>query len=156
MTREEIDFIGSMNMCDEISNEAYKKIVCHFREQEPCEDAISRQEAIEAMYALCNTDETLKENPWRDNPHIDAITDAIEDLPSVNPLSKDYNTIYYTPQPKTGYWILTSDDDCEYCTCSECGYQNGENWMIGSQIKFCQECGAKMIEPQESEGVRND
>lgn len=35
MTREELDFIGSMNMCDEISNEAYKKIVCHCREQEP-------------------------------------------------------------------------------------------------------------------------
>lgn len=52
---------------------------------EPCEDAISRQAAIDAMYALCNTGETLKENPWRDNPHIDAITDAIEDLPPVNP-----------------------------------------------------------------------
>lgn len=35
MTREDLDFIGSMNMCDEISNEAYKKIVCHFEEQEP-------------------------------------------------------------------------------------------------------------------------
>ena len=52
-------------------------------------------------------------------------------------------------KPKTGHWILTSDDDLEYCTCSECGYQNGENWMIGSQIKFCQECGAKMQEREE-------
>ena len=52
-------------------------------------------------------------------------------------------------EPKTGHWILTSDDDYEYCTCSECGYQNGENWMIGSQIKYCQECGARMVEPQE-------
>ena len=42
MTREELDFIGSMNMCDEISNEAYKKIVCHCEEQEPCEDAMNR------------------------------------------------------------------------------------------------------------------
>ena len=25
MTREEADFIGALNMCDEISNEAYKK-----------------------------------------------------------------------------------------------------------------------------------
>lgn len=48
MTREELDFIGSMNMCDEISNEAYKKIVCHCEGQEPCEDAISRQAAIRA------------------------------------------------------------------------------------------------------------
>ena len=49
-------------------------------------------------------------------------------------------------EPKIGHWILTSDDDYEYCTCSECGYQNGKNWMIGSQIKYCQECGAKMTE----------
>jgi len=59
-------------------------------------------------------------------------------------------------EPKTGHWILTSDDDCEYCTCSECGYQNGENWMIGSVIKFCQECGAKMAEPQLLKYADND
>ena len=35
MTREDLDFIGSMNMCDEISDDAYKKIVCHCEEQEP-------------------------------------------------------------------------------------------------------------------------
>lgn len=46
MTREEADFIGGMNMCDEISNEAYKKIVCHCEEQEPCEDAVSRYDAV--------------------------------------------------------------------------------------------------------------
>lgn len=52
-------------------------------------------------------------------------------------------------EPKTGHWILTSDDDYEYCTCSECGYQNGENWMIGSQIEYCSHCGAKMQEVEE-------
>ncbi len=40
MTREDLDFIGSMNMCDEISNEAYKKIVCHCEEQEHIFDKI--------------------------------------------------------------------------------------------------------------------
>ena len=50
-----------------------------------CEDAISRRAALDAMYALCDTGETLKENPWRDNPHIDAIIDAIENLPTVIP-----------------------------------------------------------------------
>ena len=49
MTREELDFIGSMNMCDEISNEAYKKIVCHCEEQEPCEDAVNRVDALKAL-----------------------------------------------------------------------------------------------------------
>ena len=45
---------------------------------------------------------------------------------------------------KRGEWILTEDDNYEYCTCSECGYQNGENWMNGSDIPFCAECGADM------------
>ena len=49
MTKEEMDFIGGMNMCDEISNEAYKKIVCNCEEQEPCEDTISRKAAIDAV-----------------------------------------------------------------------------------------------------------
>lgn len=34
MTKQELDFIGSMNMCDEISNEAYEKIVNHMEETE--------------------------------------------------------------------------------------------------------------------------
>ena len=52
-----------------------------------------------------------------------------------------------TAEPKRGRWILSSDEEFEYCTCSECGYQNGENWMIGSEIKYCENCGAKMDEP---------
>ena len=45
MTKQEADFIGSMNMCDEISNEAYKKIMCNceVEEQQPCEDCVSRE-----------------------------------------------------------------------------------------------------------------
>ena len=89
----------------------------------PCGDAISRQKVLDVI----NLNWYYRKN----------CIEAIENLPSVN------------PQQKTGYWILTSDDDYEYCTCSECGYQNGENWMIGSQIKFCQECGAKMQEAKE-------
>lgn len=46
-------------------------------------------------------------------------------------------------RPK-GKWILTQDEQYEYCTCSECGYQNGENWMNGSDIPFCAMCGADM------------
>jgi len=48
------------------------------------------------------------------------------------------------PERKKGKWILTEDDNYEYCTCSECGYQNGENWMNGSDIPFCAVCGADM------------
>ncbi len=47
-------------------------------------------------------------------------------------------------EPKTGHWILSQDDVYEYCTCSNCGYMNGENWMNGSDIPFCANCGADM------------
>lgn len=52
MTKEEADFIGGMNMCDEISNEAYKKIMCHCEEQETCEDAVSRKAVINQIYPI--------------------------------------------------------------------------------------------------------
>ena len=68
------------------------KLTQAISEQEPCEDAISRPAVLDAMYELCDIGETLNENPWRDNPHIDAIADAINNLPPVN------------PQPKTGHW----------------------------------------------------
>ena len=110
----------------------YREVLEHLEEieQESCEDAISRQAVLDKKELV----------ELEDGQSFYCISpEDVETLPPV------------TPQQKIGHWILTSDDDLEYCTCSECGYQNGENWMIGSQIKFCQECGAKMIEPQKSE-----
>ena len=98
-------------------------------------DAISRQAAIDAMCALCNTGETLKENPWRDNPHIDAIIDALDNLPSV------------TPQPKTGHWIIEVWNNKEHHTCSNCQH------VVTYEpcYHYCPYCGANMVEPKESE-----
>lgn len=97
---------------------------------EPCGDCISRENTLKAMIeqlGIRNEDYLI--------PAEATLYKVVKNMPPV------------TPQ-KIGHWILTSDDDYEYCTCSECGYQNGENWMIGSQIKYCQECGCRMIEPQ--------
>lgn len=60
-----------------------------------------------------------------------------------------------TPQePKTGHWIY----DNFIWRCSECnetpktmGYVGTADFMT-EHFKFCNHCGAKMIEPQESEG----
>ena len=104
---------------------------------QPYEDAISRQAILnefeEDQYHL----EFCIEHGIDRSISMDMVRIRLHDMPSVQ------------PEPKTGHWILTSDDDLEYCTCSECGYQNGENWMIGSQIKFSQECGAKMQKSEE-------
>ena len=68
---------------------------------------------------------------------------AVEQLPSVNP-----------PKPKTGHWIEEDmfDGDVAY-RCSEC---NELFWIEDGTPKdngydFCPKCGARMVEPQESE-----
>ena len=107
-----------------------------------CGDAISRQAVLDAMYALCGTGETLKENPWRDNPHIDAITDAIDDLPSV------------TPQQRTGRC-----KDCKYFEYDSVAKVDGIPLIVAHEIcsKWGDGCKTKedgycfLFEPQESE-----
>lgn len=88
MTREDLDFIGAMNMCDEISNEAYKKIMCHCDEQEPCENAISRQAVLEMAYDMSAIDGEHFTEPYM-------VVDAedIQKLPPVNPQPK---TVLYS------------------------------------------------------------
>jgi len=96
--------------------------------QEPCDNAVSRQAALDAMYELCNTGETLEENPWRDNPHIDAIIDAINNLPPVNP-----------QEPKSGHWIhRTQDGGCFWEECSVCHTERAFS------TKYCPDCGTYM------------
>lgn len=102
-------------------------------EMQPNEDCISREQAKDAMYALCKTG-TLKDNPWRDNPHIDAITDVLDNLPSVQPTRP------------TGHWIEKEDYNLDtYYECSECG----ADYCIEGDIlihKYCPNCGARMVE----------
>lgn len=54
-------------------------------------------------------------------------------------------------EPKTGHWVkihpLQADDGGAYM-CSCCG--TGD-WRIKGTENFCHNCGAKMVEPQESE-----
>ena len=59
-----------------------------------------------------------------------------DNLPSVN------------PQPKTGHWITTRTfmhDGEFYCDRCKCDSPQNEKW------DYCPNCGAKMVEPQESE-----
>lgn len=91
-------------------------------EQEPCEDCISRQAVIDAMFGLCDDGE---------NPHIDAIADTIERIPSV------------TPQPKTGRWIEHFNESGKWYECDQCH----TDW--GGSVNYCPNCGARMAESEE-------
>ena len=83
---------------------------------------------------------------------VEVIDEFIGELPSVNP-----------QEPKTGHWkkIQSGDKDFpESIVCSRCGHENSyldfgiSSVPIGKSFKkskFCPNCGAKMVEPQESE-----
>jgi len=94
--------------------------------------------------------EELKKSPWatdkRGNGFEYLITEALDivadlcvkQLPSVRP-----------QEPKAGHWIY-SDECKEHGHCSCCGY-GSVDLVDGEPHIFCRNCGAKMVEPQESE-----
>lgn len=53
-----------------------------------------------------------------------------------------------TPQPKTGHWIRVDENKLR---CSECEVVHLIAQYPSGKIGWCPNCGAKMIEPQESE-----
>ena len=92
----------------------------------PCEDAISRQDALEVV----NANKTLD-----GNDAIVWIEKEIGDLPSV------------TPAPKIGRWIEKEDYNLDtYYECSVCSEPwttiDGTPWDNG--MNYCPNCGAKM------------
>lgn len=84
-------------------------------EQQPCDDAISRQAVDDAIYDYSRSCDV--------NYH--QIMEFIEKIPSV------------TPQPKTGHWIFDEILDKHYY-CSECKSMGVDYW------DYCPNCGAKM------------
>lgn len=103
----------------------YKRL----KEQEPCEDAINREEVLKLQYRIDDSS-TLS---TRDVVNIE----DIEDLPSV------------TPKEKTGYWINKEVRGKIEPYCSVCG----DSVDTIYHYNYCPNCGAKMVEPQESEDV---
>lgn len=52
-----------------------------------------------------------------------------------------------TPTPKKGKWIIMTIRGEKRPCCSKCGEGTGTIY----EYRFCPNCGAKMVEPQESE-----
>ena len=117
----------------------YKRML----QQEPCEDAISRQ----AVLALIT--EYQK--------GFDAVMN-IGGKVSMEELADDIKLLNssVTPQPKIGHWINKSQRSgcgvlfvASECTC--CGKKTPFN-CDEFIYRYCPNCGAKMVEPRESEG----
>ena len=90
-------------------------------------DCISREQAIEGVWEI--------ELAGLDNKKV---VDMLKALPSVTP-----------QEPRKGHWISTETKGVRYAfwcryKCSLCG-------GLSDCTNFCPNCGAKMVEPQESE-----
>ena len=90
-------------------------------------DCISRQVVIDLMMQKWgenfNGDDAMQES-----------IDAIREMPSVTP-----------QEPKTGHWI-TKPHVYGVTYCSECDFE-----LKIDNTNYCPNCGAKMVEPRESE-----
>ena len=115
--------------------------VMDWLEQEPITknnlgvDCISRTRAIERLKLNFPISQGADNSRDR-HRYMQALADlqAIKELPPVTP-----------QEPKTGHWI----DDTKYggTECSECGKWYPHATIAKSEIKYCSECGAKMVEP---------
>ena len=95
-------------------------------EQEPCEDAISRQAVLEkAVYT------ETEEGWWGYTVDVE----YIKSLPPVN------------PEPNTGHWIIHPKGIYAHLICDKCL----SNAPYDCRTNYCPNCGRRMVEPQESE-----
>ena len=110
-------------------------------EQVSCENAISRQATIEAFQMFRGYESNRTNAEW-----VDRIETVVKKLPPIN------------PQPKTGHWVEGQSDNpnIHNILCSRCieGYPSkghANSQYTREKFQWCPKCGAKMVEPQESE-----
>lgn len=136
-----------------------KSVILKVLEQQPCDDAISRQAAIDALRDVEN---------HAFNSYYKGLVKAhkvIVGLPSVTPqyteaeiqeiqkmeqaeIQKAYE-LGKAEQPKTGHWIYSGSYDVEgMLYCSNCKHKID---VSEGYFNFCPNCGAKM-EVEECEG----
>lgn len=121
-----------------LSEDEAKTCIEALEQQKPCEDCISRENTLKAMIeqlGIRNEDYLI--------PAEATLYKVVKRMPPV------------TPQPKTGHWIAYEvqlpDRTILNYRCSVCGRKLiGYNTETLSEAPFCH-CGAKMVEPQESE-----
>ena len=100
-------------------------------EQEPCDDAVSRQAVIDTI------------DRWVKNTHVLIAFPANEVMPLFESVHKLPSV---TPQPKMGRWSHDGSHWENRWICSECGYK-----LIDMQTNYCPNCGAKMQEVKDAD-----
>ena len=125
MTREEaIEKLELMRQ--KVDEETYRALILAIKalEQQPCDDAISR----EAVY------EMVMRADFRDGFTYQMFKDRLDKVPSVQPSRK-------------GHWIGIDEEPHEDYECDKCGYVCSTftvNIKPSDEYKFCPNCGADM------------
>jgi hypothetical protein len=131
-----------------------KQMAIQALSQEPCTDAVSRDEAINT--AIDAVDD------WDGGTNLrrtEIIINAMKQLPSVTPKSETVTEFAdrcrECGKMRKGHWIY--DETIENWRCSKCnetpktmGYVGTADFMA-EHFKFCNHCGRKMVESQEGE-----
>ena len=113
--------------------EVYKELG-EYCEIEPCDDVVSREAVKELIKSGISTD------TYED---IELVCKWVDEMPPVR------------PQEQTGHWIM-SDDGLYRPICDKCGAHPWKGYIPTVEeatdvFKYCPNCGARMVEPQESE-----
>lgn len=149
MTRESaIKQLKRMKMDMSHTGDEYNAIMVAIKalEQEPCDDAISRADAIKAVTTMCEEYTPTKSTY---HPHIDFVVEELNKLPPITP----------TPQPKTGHWIYHEEKrfisaehwECSWCHRTTMIYPFRVDGNDYDAMYYCPKCGAKMIEKEKEE-----
>ena len=112
----------------------------------------------------------LMEHVWRDKlDSSELIAEMINNAPTVKEIPTNIPIDVFekliSQEPKTGHWVEENINEwSRKVFCSECGcpppfehISNGDvysasGYGVSNKTKYCPNCGAKMFEPQESEG----
>ena len=136
MTNEEASFILAnidRRVCDDELNDALD-VAIKALEQEPCDDCISREATIDAIYKkYIGGKDAIKNAPINDlyADGLEEAVDAVWDMPSVQPTRP------------TGKWKKYLDEGgFLQCECSNCGLITNE------PDNYCPNCGARMGESE--------
>ena len=135
MTREEAINFGKMWLDmnkDAKDSNTYMFIELGIKalEQQPSDDCISREGAVELIAGI---DETDGNEPVFSGKQI---IKMLKSLPSV------------TPQRPREKWIHWTDDYKDYVTCSCCKYGEEGEVLLSDKTPFCPICGADMREKE--------
>lgn len=97
-------------------------------EQEPCDDCISRQQAIDAIDALYLAGDSSAS--FRADAEGDTLIGKYQAITALDDLQP------VTPQPKMGMWIEHFDESGKWYECDQCH----TDW--GGSVNYCPNCGS--------------